>query len=141
MRISDWSSDVCSSDLVGYETYLLPASAYGAAPSGTILYASGGNPSLRPERARSWSAGVTFEPTPALRLWASYFNVRYRDRVAQPVPGSIASAFSDPGYATLIDRAPSADLLTDLIERSEAHTSELQSLMRSSYSVFCLKKT
>src|SRR3546814_15047262 len=112
MRISDWSSDVCSSDLlalvnrltvtaalryedypgmgrvttpklglvyepvrniaikaswgrsfkaptlyqqyVGYETYLLPASAYGAAPSGTILYASGGNPSLRPERARSW---------------------------------------------------------------------------------------
>jgi len=103
---------------VGYETYLLPASAYGAAPSGTILYASGGNPSLRPERARSWSAGVTFEPAPALRLWASYFNVRYRDRVAQPVPGSIASAFSDPGYATLIDRDPSADLLTDLIEGS-----------------------
>ncbi len=101
---------------VGYETYLLPASNYGAAPSGTILYASGGNPSLRPERARSWSAGVTFEPTPALRLWASYFNVRYRDRVAQPVPGSIASAFSDPGYATLIDRDPSAELLTDLIE-------------------------
>ena len=100
---------------VGYETYLLPASAYGAAPSGTIVYASGGNPSLRPERARSWSAGVTFEPTPALRIWASYFNVRYRDRVTQPVAGSIASAFSDPGYATLIDRAPSAALLTDLI--------------------------
>jgi outer membrane receptor protein involved in Fe transport len=103
---------------VGYETYLLPAGAYGAAPSGTILYTSGGNPSLRPERARSWSAGITFEPTPALRLWAGYFNVRYRDRVAQPVPGSIASAFSDPGYATLIDRDPSPDLLTDLIEGS-----------------------
>lgn len=100
---------------VGYETYLLPASAYGAAPSGTIVYASGGNPSLRPERARSWSAGVTFEPAPALRLWGSYFNVRYRDRVTQPVAGSIGSAFSDPGYATLIDRDPSAALLTDLI--------------------------
>src|SRR3546814_7710356 len=31
-------------------------------------------------------------------------------------------------------------LLSDLYERSEEHTSELQSLMRSSYAVFCLKK-
>src|SRR3546814_11505517 len=110
MRITDWSSDVCSSGLkaswgrsfkaptlypqyVGYETYLLPASAYGAAPSGTILYASGGNPSLRPERARSWSAAVTFAPTPALPPWASYFNVRSRDRLAPPVPGPDATAF------------------------------------------------
>src|SRR3546814_2642376 len=29
----------------------------------------------------------------------------------------------------------------DQIERSEEHTSELQSLMRISYAVFCLKKT
>src|SRR3546814_7419868 len=28
----------------------------------------------------------------------------------------------------------------DMVERSEEHTSELQSLMRSSYAVFCLKK-
>src|SRR3546814_1539566 len=31
-------------------------------------------------------------------------------------------------------------LARDLAERSEEHTSELQSLMRSSYAVFCLKK-
>lgn len=103
---------------VGYETYLLPASAYGAAPTGTIVYTSGGNPSLRPERAKSWTVGATFEPTPALRLWASYFDIRYRDRVTRPVAGSIGSAFSDPGYATLIDRDPSAAELTDLIEGS-----------------------
>src|SRR3546814_8610678 len=38
-------------------------------------------------------------------------------------------------------RAPDADF-TDLVrrERSEEHTSELQSLMRTSYDVFCLKK-
>src|SRR3546814_6992321 len=30
---------------------------------------------------------------------------------------------------------------TPLVERSEEHTSELQSLMRISYAVFCLKKT
>lgn len=103
---------------VGYETYLLPASAYGVAPTGTVLYTSGGNPALRPERARSWSTGVEFRPAPELRLWASYFNVHYRDRVTQPIPGSIASAFRDPGYATLLDRDPSAALLTDLIAGS-----------------------
>src|SRR3546814_5790345 len=32
------------------------------------------------------------------------------------------------------------DLRTALAERSEEHTSELQSLMRISYDVFCLKK-
>src|SRR3546814_6956606 len=31
--------------------------------------------------------------------------------------------------------------LTDAFPRSEEHTSELQSLMRISYAVFCLKKT
>src|SRR3546814_5463238 len=33
-----------------------------------------------------------------------------------------------------------ADIEPDLLERSEEHTSELQSLMRISYAVFCLKK-
>src|SRR3546814_7662200 len=33
-----------------------------------------------------------------------------------------------------------ADFLRELVERSEEHTSELQSLMRISYAVFCLKK-
>src|SRR3546814_4512458 len=32
------------------------------------------------------------------------------------------------------------DRYVDALERSEEHTSELQSLMRSSYAVFCLKK-
>src|SRR3546814_7814790 len=34
----------------------------------------------------------------------------------------------------------SANLLRQAIDRSEEHTSELQSLMRISYAVFCLKK-
>src|SRR3546814_10845536 len=37
-------------------------------------------------------------------------------------------------------RAGSADVEMDLVGRSEEHTSELQSLMRISYAVFCLKK-
>src|SRR3546814_4550609 len=41
-------------------------------------------------------------------------------------------------------RQPDADRIAvvgDLRDRSEEHTSELQSLMRISYDVFCLKKT
>src|SRR3546814_2490159 len=49
------------------------------------------------------------------------------------------------GMAVVVDldalgRAVQAEDLGDLFERSEEHTSELQSLMRISYAVFCLKK-
>src|SRR3546814_4790644 len=36
--------------------------------------------------------------------------------------------------------APSAVAIMQVLKRSEEHTSELQSLMRNSYAVFCLKK-
>src|SRR3546814_1861117 len=44
----------------------------------------------------------------------------------------------DPAYADAMTRIESLLLL--LLPRSEEHTSELQSLMRISYAVFCLKK-
>src|SRR3546814_6108937 len=62
-------------------------------------------------------------------------------------------ALAKVGYATLSEAldahlpriAPASALLGDIIEiegdgRSEEHTSELQSLMRISYAVFCLQK-
>src|SRR3546814_4738503 len=42
-------------------------------------------------------------------------------------------AFSEGDYTTNLP-------LADVVDRSEEHTSELQSLMRISYAVFCLKK-
>src|SRR3546814_4580826 len=51
-----------------------------------------------------------------------------------------------PGSATLMGAARTARDLAGmlgnvaLVKRSEEHTSELQSLMRISYAVFCLKK-
>src|SRR3546814_1369753 len=41
----------------------------------------------------------------------------------------------------LSDLAPSLSARGVTVERSEEHTSELQSLMRLPYAVFCLKKT
>src|SRR3546814_5737478 len=42
------------------------------------------------------------------------------------------------GHSVLID--PWGEIIDCIDERSEEHTSELQSLMRISYAVFCLKK-
>src|SRR3546814_3691328 len=53
------------------------------------------------------------------------------ERPEQPVPQFLRDA--GPLVAHVHGRAPGAD-------RSEEHTSELQSLMRISYAVFCLKK-
>src|SRR3546814_10557448 len=41
---------------------------------------------------------------------------------------------------TIEDADASGNMFDRLVERSEEHTSELQSLMRISYAVFCLKK-
>src|SRR3546814_8612243 len=108
MRISDWSSDVCSSDL-------------------------GTNEEI-----------------------ATFCSTTYD--VSFPIFSKISVAGEDkhPFYAELIRSAPSAQpdggaAMREKLsgfglapnpapERSEEHTSELQSLMRISYAVFCLKK-
>src|SRR3546814_8719522 len=98
MRISDWSSDVCSSDLELIER----------------------------------------EPPHADRRFVHLAHAR-RDRRALELyqRAAIIGAHQDPRLGKrLVDRVH----LTG-IERSEEHTSELQSLMRISYAVFCLKKT
>src|SRR3546814_9125023 len=57
---------------------------------------------------------------------------RHRDVRAEDVPGQAQEAGRDQLRGDRLHRA---------IDRSEEHTSELQSLMRISYAVFCLKKT
>src|SRR3546814_1863436 len=98
MRISDWSSDVCSSDLTWWQRRL----ARKGAP--TFYRGSRGKDQAVRDRPRQ-SPG------------------RHR-RVAAPRhnPIHIGPSSSCP------------------LDRSEEHTSELQSLMRISYAVFCLKK-
>src|SRR3546814_7535728 len=69
----------------------------------------------------------TFGAYVALSLWLPrYYMAVYGLDIA--VAGLLGAAFSVPGSAF---RA---------FGRSEEHTSELQSLMRTSYAVFCLKK-
>src|SRR3546814_4187021 len=84
MRISDWSSDVCSSDL---------------------------------------------RPGPSQRA---------EGRAAPR--GSSTCGAARPAHDSIQTRSPLAGDCAIVVHRSEEHTSELQSLMRISYAVFCLKK-
>ncbi len=101
-----------------YQAFLLPALAFGTgSPRQTIIFTSGGNPDIESERARSWTAGFELEPRriPGLSLSATWYDIRYTDRVVQPIAGSIAAAFRDPGFASLITRNPGEALLSALI--------------------------
>src|SRR3546814_10620654 len=105
MRISDWSSDVCSSDL-----HHRPARR---------------RPGPCPKGADMKGADMTrYLPAIALLLLLS--------ACAEDAPQALGTL----EYDRITLPAPVAEKIV----RSEEHTSELQSLMRISYAVFCLKK-
>src|SRR3546814_1267689 len=104
MRISDWSSDVCSSD----------------------LFVLKGSLTMELEAAKMLGAGLA-----VIGVIGSGIGI-----------GSIFSSF-----IVAVGRNPAArgevftmTMLGFALVRSEEHTSELQSLMRISYAVFCLNK-
>ncbi|MBI1198948.1 MAG: TonB-dependent receptor [Phenylobacterium sp.] len=77
----------------------------------------GGNQDLKPETATSWSAGVDFAPEtlPGLRLSATWFDTRFRNRIARPALDHISTALSDPAFSpfvTFLDPSKPADLAT-----------------------------
>src|SRR3546814_8882690 len=125
MRISDWSSDVCSSDLIVKS---------GSTP--LTLYRS----SFRFQ----WPAEALVESRrAAFRLVELYPipnpSLSFEGSNRQPAPRATwAPTASAPMPPTRIRVNITAKTRRRL--RSEEHTSELQSLMRISYAVFCLKK-
>src|SRR3546814_957643 len=98
MRISDWSSDVCSSDLTSFTSL----------------------PSLP-------SVSSHTEPS----------SLTSTSRIRMPKSQRSALCSASPSTAMRISPWPDS---APISRRSEEHTSELQSLMRISYAVFCLKK-
>src|SRR3546814_5018978 len=114
MRISDWSSDVCSSDLVpGFRAYSLSI--------GTELMIKKIN--IHAHLILPQVMGKAGAAGPEI-IWHDDGRASLR----------IGSRFTK-----LVSVASRVD--EELIgKRSEEHTSELQSLMRNSYAVFCLKK-
>src|SRR3546814_7694033 len=126
MRISDWSSDVCSSDLP-------QAAAALPEPSFDIIRIEPDGQSIIAGRAAPGSEWILLNngsPIAALRADANGEWVVLPDSAL--VPG--ANDFS------LVPKTERGRVVLPAPARSEEHTSELQSLMRISYAVFCLKK-
>src|SRR3546814_1018690 len=64
-----------------------------------------------------------------------------KHRLADELPAIVATLKEDPAAWYKANRIPAPMFVSEAEEaRSEEHTSELQSLMRNSYAVFCLKK-
>src|SRR3546814_1958854 len=107
MRISDWSSDVCSSDL---------------------------RRSPRPRELPLRAAGAVYPPRgpdfPEARVCAAWGAVTRRTVSSGCHPREGGEPWDDLAPASPMDPGS---------RRSEEHTSELQSLMSTTYTVFCLK--
>jgi outer membrane receptor protein involved in Fe transport len=86
-----------------------PAATFGGAgyPSDAmILWRSGGNTDLRPERARTWSASLAFHPEALSSLEAelSWFDIDYTERVLQPI--TVYDVLGNPTYKEFVDYDP-----------------------------------
>src|SRR3546814_7307243 len=118
MRISDWSSDVCSSDLLARA---------GAGLMLEVLEDLDAQPPVpQPEEGVTYAAKIDKAEARIDFTHDANF-IERQIRALNPVPGAF---FEYHGERFRVHAA----------HRSEEHTSELQSLMRISYAVFCLKK-
>src|SRR3546814_8700581 len=144
MRISYWSSDVCSSDLNQAFYNVCPhrgnqivTSDFGTVHDGYTCAFHG------------WSFGINGD------LQSISDEETYRPEVIAHRPGLKEVACDIWNGFVFISMNPAPEPLTDFLgvivdhlkpypidrfRRSEEHTSELQSLMRISYAVVCLKK-
>src|SRR3546814_8420470 len=117
MRISDWSSDVCSSDLYKAQNR---HRSIGARLSGEI--------------ARRWgNLGMSDKP----------ITIKMRGTAGQSLGVWNAGGLHlelEGDANDFVGKGMAGGRIVVKPARSEEHTSELQSLMRISYAVFCLKK-
>src|SRR3546814_6838823 len=128
MRISDWSSDVCSSDLVRTGEIHALVGENGAGKSTLMKVLSGVYPH------GTFDGQIMFDG-----VEERFSGIHDSERQG------IIIIHQELALVPLLSIAENIFLGNEvsrygIIDRSEEHTSELQSLMRISYAVFCLKK-
>src|SRR3546814_5311659 len=149
MRISDWSSDVCSSDL--------PVDLL--ADLQTILRKPGRERiGIASEREQAWiddrqpgnggalllqGCGLTDDPrriteAQTIDVCTRLAVIDQRGRIDRQAAGAVEQQLWNQRARILPARTEENHVDVGTALRSEEHTSELQSLMRSSYAVFCL---
>src|SRR3546814_5931531 len=123
MRISDWGSDVCSSDLDDIARQQRRADRR-ADPLGSIKIIGMTELHGRVEKDSRRSAEIG-------EILGSRGDAETRRGSLEPI---------GPSVSRMLHPDATSEKRSHFAERSEEHTSELQSLMRISYAVFCLKK-
>src|SRR3546814_10744619 len=141
MRISDWSSDVCSSDLTNLDDFNTREQCYANASAGGL-----GRAILKSKEDRpTWTIGLDYQAADNVFLYAVTRRGFREGGINGPLFNSPAAlAFGLDRFQTY-----DAEIVTDIEigaktdwrVRSEEQTSALQSLIRISYAVFCLNKT
>src|SRR3546814_3037692 len=135
MRISDWSSDVCSSDLLRCDgaNVLVSNAAVPTDDEGlrhTVDTPVNRDPAIQIGAGACVRISQVIQPLGGVRGPVPVVETMDRDDV-------IRLELHEKRMLLSTGRAPGGE---NIDQRSEEQTSELQSLMRISYAVFCLKK-
>lgn len=64
----------------------------------------GGNPDLSPETAETLTVGFDYAPSPDWRIGASFFDVRFEDRIGRPIVENVDNALVDPNLSAFVTR-------------------------------------
>src|SRR3546814_1367452 len=148
MRSSDWSSDVCSSDLAeaqaNYDLAVIEAqraadlfekqSGTASNRDNTAAQKLKADASLQRARAELKTAEIDLDRTTIRAPIGGAIGL------SETTQGALVAAQQTTALTTIRTLDPIFVDVTQSATRSEEHTSELQSLMRISYAVFCLKK-
>src|SRR3546814_10191695 len=144
MRISDWNSDVCSSDLTFHPAFAVILTVAMPIVMSAYLGVAEAAAAIARERARQRPA----DPVAPL-LIGELENLLATAEIAVDDMIRLANGFdftptTELASKVLVRKAIAAKAVIAAVEkaleRSEEHTSELQSLMRLAYAVFRLKQ-
>src|SRR3546814_10685383 len=136
MRISDWSSDVCSSDLQGVAVI----GKLGREPCRRTHRVEQLDHRHRVRRGLPVAVGCAPRDVICAQGVAEFGGKENHAAILPLACASCASWCLASNQSAALLAALAARKIARLSSRSEEHTSELQSLMRISYAVFCLKK-
>ncbi|MGH6706127.1 MAG: TonB-dependent receptor plug domain-containing protein, partial [Sphingomicrobium sp.] len=103
-----------------YNAFYFPASLVyldpSEAPAGASLALVGSNPDIQPERSRTWTLGVDYEPpaVPGLKASLNYYSIRFSDRIALPTNQIVV--VGDPALAPIVTLDPALDLVSSILD-------------------------
>jgi iron complex outermembrane recepter protein len=98
-----------------FSTPSLSPSTVLAGAGRNVLTLLGGNPTVKPEKATTWSTGLEFKPEGlrGLSLSLNYFDIDYRNVI--DTPGNSGAVFTDPALASYAIINPTVQQINDLI--------------------------